>query len=129
MISRSISAPLIALMFCSVAFAQGGCTQYHVWEYSGGSGDLTTGPGGSWSWQPSVNLMQATYGGIGPSCTYKLIYQGYYGDCFSVGYRCSNPPKPPASSAPETNPGPGCPSCGQPISLATGNTYILQADL
>ena len=131
MMARTIGTLAIAMIFCSVAFAQGGCTQYHPWGFSGFAGLDPGDPGGDANWQAMMSYYQATWGGMGPICNYRWIPDPYhwYGECYSVAYTCSNPPTPPASSAPETNPGPSCPACGKPISLATGNTYIPQTDL
>ena len=131
MMSKTLGVLAIAIIICPVAFAQGGCTEYNTWGMSGYAGDASTGPGGATTWLLSKANEQALHGGIGPSCTYRWISESssWYGVCVSVGYTCSNPPTSPASSAPETNPGPGCPSCGAPITLATGNTYIPQTDL
>jgi YD repeat-containing protein len=131
MISKTVGLLAIAIMFCSMALAQNGCTQYHTWDLSGAAGTEQEGPGGSSNWQANKLSMQNIYGGTGPSCSYTWIPQnlGYYGDCYSVGNICSSTPTPPPASAPETTPGPGCPSCGHPITLASGNTYISQNDL
>lgn len=123
---------------CSAALAQGGCTSYHVWNVSGYAGDSPSTPGYP-PWFEGVDNAQATYGGIGPTCSYTWIPGGmdphWSGWCYSIAYTCSTTPLPAAAAAAETSPGPSCqssnpvPFCGQPINLASGNTYIQQTDL
>lgn len=129
MISKSISALAIAVCLSSLAFAQGGCTEIKTWGISGYAGNNPSAPGVWESWQANIAMEQAAYGGVGPTCNYTWIYEHWLGECYSVGYTCSSPAIPPAASAPETAPGSSCPSCGRPISLASGNTYISQSDL
>jgi len=133
MVAKVLATTSILMLACSLTFAQGGpgCTQIHTWGQSGAAGSLEEGPGGSSTWQQGVKNLQAMFGGIGPICTYWLIYDGSWwnGSCYSVAYTCNNPPVPPPGSAPETAPGQSCPYCGSPIALASGNTYISQNDL
>ena len=119
-----------------LSFGQGGCTVIHTWDLSGGAACTPQRPPDA-NWIANELGLQARFGGIGPSCGEYIFMPNpdnpsegcWEGDCYSIGYECTTESTPPAASAPETAPGPSCPSCGHPIHLASGNTYIPQTDL
>ena len=102
---------------CSAALAQGGCTSYRLWSLSGYAGDSPSTPG-SPQWSEEIDNMIATYGGIGPTCSYTWVPGGidphWSGECYAIAYTCSTTPLPAAAAAAETSPGPSCHSSKKP---------------
>ena len=125
---KMIVVMALAAISCCEALAQGGCQQYTTWTVSGFAGFDPGDPGGDPVWQASIAEQQAMHGGIGPFCSYEWVYAHWSGVCHAYGYQCSEPPIPPAASPKETN---SCstPSCGSPIRLSSGNTFIEETDL
>ena len=144
---RFLACLLLIGLSCARADSQGGCTPYKPFNIGGFAGWPDEGPGGAPGWQANVDQLVATYGGVGPFCEYTWFpndgYGGHwYGSCWTILYNCSQTPVPPPGSAGEggVGPPPSCPSsggpgggnapsCGSPINVATGNTYIQEMDL
>jgi len=105
------------------------CTQYETWFDSTGSG--TGSEPVYFGNNPVANEImqryQAQYGGVGPTCSAGWegvfgVWGGWSGQCHSIGWTCA-PPAPPVGGCSST-----C-TAGQPINLASGNTFIQQTDV
>jgi YD repeat-containing protein len=129
MLAKNAAVLCSGLLLCLPACPQGStCTPDSNHVLSGVSGNADTGgPAGAF-WQQEVATLEAQAGGAA-TCTYVFHPAppgnpvGYFwtGVCKVFTHPCT----PPV----ETVPGPSCPKCGQPISLASGNTYIQQTDI
>jgi YD repeat-containing protein len=95
----SLAAAFLACTLCAPATAQSGSCPQVMEWY--------------WGTQPSgINIFT-------PGC---VVFWAEVITCTLPGSTC-----PPGASGQETQP--RCPSCGSPISLGTGNTYIEEADI
>jgi YD repeat-containing protein len=128
--TAKISAMILLIFIIPMfAWAQGGtCTQYDTWGLSGGAG--ADAKPVYWPADYVVEEMQqfqAQYGGVGPFCSAQWagvpgVWGGWSGFCHSIAWSCK-PLAPPVG---------GCSTCntaGEPIDLATGNTFIKQTDV
>jgi YD repeat-containing protein len=129
----------IVVLLCAPALPQSSCTQIQPYGQGGFAGWWSQGPGGDANWQRYLAEGVGKWGGLGPICTYTSIDDGngqghWYGECHTIAFDCQQAPVSIPDGASETSSGPQCltgstPTCGSPINLATGNTYIEQTDL
>lgn len=131
MFRRVLVSVLLVALLCAPVNPQGSCGP--KWELSGFAGFNEPGDA---NWQNELAQTEAQYGGPVTSCNYRFIIDDpdtgrghYYGECAGPITCTKAPPI-------ETTPGPSCtanpsslPICAQPISLASGNTYITQTDV
>jgi YD repeat-containing protein len=117
---------LIAACVCP-ATADDHCVYETIWDTSGWAGFPNESPHMPLESAPGV-----------PKCEFTLFPESnWYGHCWVKGWVCDKDrkhltPQPIINGTPQYL---GCgaavssPTCGQPISLATGNTYIVQTDI
>lgn len=123
---RTVVLVLLVGTLSTATWAQGGtCEQVVLWGMGGNAG-CNGYP--SAEWMADLETLEAQYGGAGPNCTYTpnpfnpICEQG---GCNSFGWRCTTGQTPPTPAVG------GCPDgtcAGDPIALATGNTFIKELD-
>jgi YD repeat-containing protein len=129
MTARMLALLVLIGSLSTSVWAQGGaCTQYKTWWVSAGAGtDSEPVYWPSSGAATDMELLQAQYGGVGPTCSsvwegVQGVWGGWSGECHSVGWTCA-PASPPVGV---------CPTCnvaGAPINLVDGDTYIQQTDV
>lgn len=124
MIGRMCAFLCLILLILSAEASAQSCHLVRDGATSGFAGWVTAGDDPHW--QQLLAALPKPY-----TCQYTWALGHWYGECTVIAYACDPgaKPSPPQDGPKETSPGPGCPSCGQPINLTTGNAYIQQPDV